>query len=71
MIAPFSRCETKSVLPSSENSRNRASLIALSGTTRVTRGAYAIESSDPQFNLTETRKFLETLGPKEVIEVPR
>jgi hypothetical protein len=31
----------------------------------------AIEYVDPKFNLDETRKFLESLGPKEVIEVPR
>ena len=31
----------------------------------------AIESVDPKFNLDDTRKFLETLNPKEVIEVPR
>ena len=31
----------------------------------------AIESTDPHFNLAETRRFLESLGPKEVIEVPR
>src|SRR5215213_3825600 len=31
----------------------------------------AIESTDAQFNLAETRQFLESLGPKEVIEVPR
>ena len=31
----------------------------------------AIEYVDPKFNLDETRKFLESLGPKEVMEVPR
>jgi hypothetical protein len=31
----------------------------------------AIESGDPHFNTEETRKFLESLNPKEVIEVPR
>jgi len=31
----------------------------------------AIESTDRKFDLTETRGFLESLGPKEVIEVPR
>src|SRR5438552_3524241 len=31
----------------------------------------AIESTDPNFDLAETRRFLESLGPKEVIEVPR
>jgi len=31
----------------------------------------AIEAVDPKFNQDDTRKFLETLGPKEVIEVPR
>ena len=31
----------------------------------------AIESTDPRFNLDETRLFLESLHPKEVIEVPR
>jgi hypothetical protein len=31
----------------------------------------AIESSDAKFNTEETRRFLETLSPKEVIEVPR
>jgi hypothetical protein len=31
----------------------------------------AIESLDPKFKLEETRQFLESLGPKEVIEVPR
>jgi len=31
----------------------------------------AIESIDAKFSLDETRRFLESLGPKEVIEVPR
>ncbi len=31
----------------------------------------AIEAADPKFNRDDTRKFLETLAPKEVIEVPR
>jgi hypothetical protein len=31
----------------------------------------AIESTDAKFNLDETRRFLESLNPKEVIEVPR
>jgi hypothetical protein len=31
----------------------------------------AIESTDPKFNLEETREFLVSLNPKEVIEVPR
>ena len=31
----------------------------------------AIESNDPKFNLDDTRHFLESLSPKEVIEVPR
>ena len=31
----------------------------------------AIELVDPKFSFEETRKFLESLGPKEVIEVPR
>jgi hypothetical protein len=30
-----------------------------------------IESRDPKFNLEQTRKFLEDLSPKDVIEVPR
>src|SRR6478672_8674387 len=31
----------------------------------------AIEASDAKFNTEETRRFLETLSPREVIEVPR
>jgi len=31
----------------------------------------AIEAGDAKFNPEETRKFLETLSPREVIEVPR
>ena len=31
----------------------------------------AIEATDTKFNLEETRRFLETLSPREVIEVPR
>src|SRR5262245_19334383 len=31
----------------------------------------AIESGDPKFNIEETRGFLESIGCKEVIEVPR
>jgi hypothetical protein len=31
----------------------------------------AIEATDQKFNLDETRQFLESLGPKEVIEVPK
>jgi hypothetical protein len=31
----------------------------------------AIEATDQKFNLDETRHFLESLGPKEVIEVPK
>ena len=31
----------------------------------------AVESTDAKFDLAETRKFLESLGPREVMEVPR
>jgi hypothetical protein len=31
----------------------------------------AIESQDAKFKLEDTRQFLQSLGPKEVIEVPR
>jgi len=31
----------------------------------------AIEATDPKFDLADTRRFLESLGCKEVIEVPR
>ena len=31
----------------------------------------AVQQTDPLFNLSETRRFLETLGPVEISEVPR
>jgi hypothetical protein len=54
-------------LPSPYHPMFRASSFELASQTRF---FICIEVSDPQFDFTETRRFLESLGPTAVVEVP-